>query len=373
MKVWPLAGITAVASLLVLAHWFVYSTWIGFLPPLAPAALTDLRAVFTVCAFSFVAATMLSFQSAARVVNWIYVVAATWLGLFNYLFWAALLTRLVWLVLRLSAPALATGKVYLIVGLVPVAAAVLVSLYGILNARIVRVREHAVTLAGLPAAWRGRRALLMSDIHLGHVNGVGFARRLVRMANQLKPDVIFLPGDLFDGGRIHVEQMLEPFRALHAPLGKFFSSGNHDEFGDMDHYTRAIEQVGICVLRNQAVDVEGLRILGVDYGDSVSPVRMQALLQTLVPDPAEASVLLNHVPSRLPISAAAGISLHLSGHTHGGQFAPFTWITRRIFGPYTHGLTHFGAMTVYTSTGAGAWGPPMRVGTQSEIVVLRFV
>jgi hypothetical protein len=78
------------------------------------------------------------------------------------------------------------------------------------------------------------------------------------------------------------------------------------------------------------------------------------------------------MPSRLPIVERAGVSLQLSGHTHGGQFAPFNWFTRRVFGKFTHGMNRFGALQVYTSTGAGTWGPPMRVGTHPEIVLLTF-
>ena len=84
------------------------------------------------------------------------------------------------------------------------------------------------------------------------------------------------------------------------------------------------------------------------------------------------SILLQHVPNRLPIVEQAGVGLLVSGHTHGGQFFPFTWITRRAFGEFTHGLHRFGGLQVYTSTGAGTWGPPMRVGTHSEMVLLTF-
>jgi hypothetical protein len=83
-------------------------------------------------------------------------------------------------------------------------------------------------------------------------------------------------------------------------------------------------------------------------------------------------ILLNHAPTRLPIVEQAGFSLQLSGHTHGGQFLPYTWITRRIYGRFTRGLHRFGSLQVYTSTGAGTWGPPMRVGTRPEIVLLDF-
>ena len=78
------------------------------------------------------------------------------------------------------------------------------------------------------------------------------------------------------------------------------------------------------------------------------------------------------MPSRLPIEERAGVSLQLPGHTHGGQLAPFNWMTRRIFGRFTYGLQRFGELQVYTSTGAGTWGPPMRVGTEPEIVLLTF-
>ena len=83
-------------------------------------------------------------------------------------------------------------------------------------------------------------------------------------------------------------------------------------------------------------------------------------------------ILLNHVPNRLPIVEEAGVSLQLSGHTHGGQLFPFTWLIRRIFGKFTHGLHSFGGLQVLTSYGAGTWGPPMRVGTRPELVLLTF-
>ena len=81
---------------------------------------------------------------------------------------------------------------------------------------------------------------------------------------------------------------------------------------------------------------------------------------------------MSHAPHRLEIPERAGISLQLSGHTHHGQMIPFTWIVDRIFGPFAYGLHRFGNMMVYTSCGAGTWGPPMRVGPDPEIVVLRF-
>jgi len=128
--------------------------------------------------------------------------------------------------------------------------------------------------------------------------------------------------------------------------------------------------VGIRVLSNEKITVDGLDIVGVGYRDAGYPIRLRALLESL--GQGRTSILLNHVPNRLPIVEQAGISLQLSGHTHGGQIFPFTWLTRRAFGKFTYGLQRFGALQVYTSSGAGTWGPPMRVGSSSEVTLLTF-
>ena len=86
-------------------------------------------------------------------------------------------------------------------------------------------------------------------------------------------------------------------------------------------------------------------------------------LQAAQIDRNRASILISHEPRHLAAAEAEGISLQVSGHTHGGQFIPWKWIASRIFGPFVHGLQRFGQMMVYTSYGAGTWGPPLRVET----------
>ena len=371
MRLWPLAAVTAVQLFLALTHGFIYWTWISFWNPLPELALLLLRVGLTVLAFSFAATTLASFRSTSRIVAWFYTVAATWLGFLNFLFWAACASWIVWLVMRLAAPSAAV-QLRADLCCIFTAAAVLAGLWGLVNARWIRVRRVMVRLEHLPAQWRGRKALLISDLHLGAVNGRSFAERIVRMARALEPDIVFIPGDLFDGGKVRTEDVLAPFSALRPVHGIYFSSGNHDEFGEMPLFAAAMQKVGIRVLANEAVRVDGLAVIGVSYHDSGSPVRFRTVLQALRPAPREAAVLLNHVPTRLPIAEETGIALQLSGHTHAGQIFPFTWLTRRVFGHFTSGLHHYGSMAVYTSTGAGSWGPPMRVGSQSEMVLLNF-
>jgi uncharacterized protein len=372
LKTWPVFGIFVIQVILLLAHWYLFHTWIEFWDPPSANEVLALRIVLLVLAFSFVFAALLSFKFSNLTVTIIYKCAAIWLGFLNYLFVSACISWVawyVWALAKLSAdPAAARPLIAITFGAIAVATGV----YGMLNARGIRTRRISVMLPGLPENWLGRRAVLMSDIHLGHVNGEGFSRRVVAMVQRLKPDVVFIPGDLFDGTEVDLDHLVAPFKRLDAQFGTFFTTGNHEEFGGTAEKVRAVSRAGMRVLQSEKITIDGLHIAGVPWGDSLSPIRLQTVLEKMQLNPNEASILLNHMPSRLPIVERAGVSLMLSGHTHGGQVFPFTWMTRRIFGRFTYGLHRFGALQVYTSMGAGTWGPPMRVGTHPEIVLIEF-
>ncbi len=368
MKVWLVVGIALIQGVLLAAHWFLYRTWIDFWGSPGPMAALALRTALMLLACSFIAAALLGFYFSNWLVRLLYRVASVWLGLLNFFFWAACLC---WL----------TGGAMALVGwraekpllaCVFFTLALATGLYGLLNARLIRIRRIPVQIPGLPASWRGRTALVVSDLHLGHMNGRGFSRRVVRLAARLKPEIVFIPGDLFDGGKADAGALAEPFKNLAPPFGIYFSTGNHDEFGDAAHYAEVLGRTGIRVLANERVTVDGLHILGVNYGDSGDPVGLRGTLERLRPAPGQASILLHHAPSGLELAEQTGIGLQISGHTHGGQLFPFTWLTRRVFGKFTYGLQRYGALQVYTSSGAGTWGPPMRVGTCPEIILIRF-
>jgi predicted MPP superfamily phosphohydrolase len=372
LKAWPVLGIAIVQSILLLAHWLLYSTWIDFCVYTGPAFAMWFRVVLLVLACSFVVAALLGFYFNNFFVTALYRIASVWMGFLNYLFFAACLSRLAWWLLELSGLDANAAQHRPLIAWLFLDVAVAVSLYGLLNARRVRVRQFAIRLGNLPQAWRGRRALVISDLHLGHVNGAGFSKRIVALAARLQPDVIFIAGDFFDGVKADPERLAAPFKQISPPFGIYFSTGNHDEFGDTAGFLAALKNAGIRVLANEKVLVDGLQILGVRYHDTTFPIRMRPILEGLQIDRSVASILLNHVPNRLPIVEEAGVSLQLSGHTHGGQIAPFTWLTQRVFGKFTHGLHSFGSLQVYTSYGVGTWGPPLRVGTTPEVVLLQF-
>lgn len=372
MKAWPILGILIVQTLLCLAHWFLYCTWIDFWFPMSPQALGAFRVVVIVLSASFVVAALLGFRFTNFLVALIYQLASIWLGLLNYLFFGACLAWLADIALRLALPGQAHLQARPYIAATLVAAAVVTTVYGIFNARLIRIRRINVSLKNLPAAWHNRVALVFSDIHLGNINGVRFARRISNLAKQLQPDIIFIPGDLFDGTRAEPSIIAAPFFSMKPPLGVFFVAGNHEEFGGSTHYTEALRPGGFNVLENSSVDVDGVKIIGTPYSAAVHPMIHRHFLMGLHLAPDQPSILLQHVPHRLPVVEQAGVSLMLSGHTHSGQIFPFSWITRRAFGKFTYGLQQFGELQVYTSSGAGTWGPPMRVGTIPELVLITF-
>jgi hypothetical protein len=125
-------------------------------------------------------------------------------------------------------------------------------------------------------------------------------------------------------------------------------------------------------LDNERVEVRGLQLVGVHDMETHDPQAFRAILEKVGLKPGVASVLLAHRPSNLSVPEKAGFSLQLSGHTHGGQFWPWTLVVQRVHGRFAYGLNHFGRMQIFTSSGAGTWGPPFRLGTRSEIVLLRL-
>lgn len=370
MKVWPVLGIILIQAILCLAHWFLFVTAVAFWP-LGATAQNGLALALAVLSVSFVATVLAGYRFSNALVELFYTAASTWLGVLNFLFWAACLCWLAALPIHIFAhSAEPQARIWIADSLL--ALALLLSLYGILNARRIRERRLTIALPNLPPGWRGRTALLISDLHLGHINREGFAQRIAGIARRLNPEVIFIAGDFYDGSKADPARLAAPICALRPPLGIYFCGGNHEEFGDEDAYLSALRQGGIHVLHNELTEVDGVQLGGVCYSDTTHLLRMRAILEKMRVDPGRAGILLNHVPNRLPLVEQAGFNLQLSGHTHGGQIFPFTWFTHRAFGKFTRGLHSFGSLQVLTSTGVGTWGPPMRIGTAPEMILITF-
>ena len=360
--------IAMIQSVLCLTHLLLYETWTFSPIGNDTAGASWIKLVLGFLSVSFIAASLLAFRYTNAALRAFYRAAAVWVGLLTFLFVGAVSSWIIFGVARLSGVDVDFHRtVELLFG-----AAAVTGLYGVFNASWTRITRTTVRLANLPAAWRGRRAALISDLHLGHVRNGSFLRRMVVKILKEEPDAIFIAGDLYDGTAIDARRAAEPLSDLVAPHGVYFVAGNHEQFGDDSKYLRAIAAAGVRVLSNEKVEVDGLQIIGVPYRNAAHDGHFASVLRGIRLDQDRASILVTHAPDHPEIAEAAGVSLQLSGHTHLGQFIPWSWIVRRIYRQFVYGLSRIGKMQVFTSSGAGTWGPPLRLGSNPEIVVLEF-
>jgi len=358
--------VVVIQTVLFLTHLLLYETW-SFSAGAAERAFW-IKLIVSVLSVSFVSASILAFRYTNPVLRLFYRAAAIWLGLLTFLFLAALFS---WAILGIATIAGLHLNFHRLVdwlfGLASVA-----GLAGVVNASWTRVTRTTVRLANLPDAWRGRKAALISDLHLGHVRNGSFLRRMVALILSEAPDAIFIAGDLYDGTAIDAERAAEPLNQLTAPHGVYFVAGNHEQFGDDSRYLKAVEAAGVRVLNSEKVEADGLQIVGVPYRNATRREHLESALKSVRLDRERASILLVHAPDHPAIAEAAGVSLQLSGHTHLGQFVPWSWFARKIYRQFVYGLSRIGKMQVFTSSGAGTWGPPLRLGSNPEIVMLEF-
>jgi hypothetical protein len=361
--------VSIVQSILFLAHWFLYRTLVPFFGVSSPAKLLTLKVVLSLLSVSLVLTSLLAFRYSNLLIQCLYTAAASWLGILYLFILAAILSWVFYGLARLFHLSLDRKiLIEILIGIALVAA-----FYGFINARVTRITRINVQLPHLPTPWNGKTAVWVSDTHLGQVRNYGFARHLATQINDLRPDIVFIGGDLYDGVAVDLDKVISPFSKISAPYGTYFITGNHEEFSDSAPYLQAVRRAGIRVLHNERVELDGLQIIGVDFRESRREEDFRTILQKMGINPHQPSVLLKHTPLHLRVAREQRISLQLSGHTHQGQVFLFRFITSKVYQGYDYGLKWFGDLLVYTSSGAGTWGPPMRLDTKPEIVVIKFI
>ncbi|MEU6082274.1 metallophosphoesterase [Streptomyces sp. NPDC047108] len=242
--------------------------------------------------------------------------------------------------------------------------------YGVLNGPA--VKHVRVPLAKLPRGAHGFRIAVVSDIHLGPVLGRAHCRRIVDTVNRTQPDLIAIVGDLVDGSVSDLRPAAEPLAGLRARHGAYFVTGNHEYFSGAAEWIDHVRELGVHPLENARQELPGFDLAGVndvsaeDLHPSQGPDFERALGDR---DPRRASVLLAHQPVVVHDAVKHGVDLQLSGHTHGGQLWPGNYLAE-LANPTVAGLERYGDTQLYVTRGAGAWGPPVRVGAESDITVV---
>jgi uncharacterized protein len=378
---------TIMVTLVGGAHYYVWSRLVR--DPALPAALTRGLTYALVFLFIAIPGTLFlrrsAFGGAVEPLVWL---AMTWLGLLLFLVLAlgvADLGRGVWELGRSlsDSPPLDPERRQAVARIVAGAAALVGASLGLWSVRSalsrVRLRRVEITLARLPKALSGTRIVQLSDVHVGPTIHRDFIETIVARSNALNPDLVAITGDLVDGTVEDLAEHVAPLAKLRAKYGVYFVTGNHEYYSGAEEWCTELRRLGIRVLRNERVsigtDSASFDLAGTDdhsakrFGGGHGEDLPKALAGR---DPERELVLLAHQPKTILQARDYGVGLQLSGHTHGGQIWPWTYLVR-LQQPVVAGLAQFGKSLVYVSSGTGYWGPPMRLGAPAEITELVLV
>lgn len=357
-------------ALLIVVHLAVYAT----LAAAFGIGSSWLTAIFILLALTFVSASVLSHFYKGPIIDRYYIFAAYWFGLVHFLFGGAVIFYFTLTIFYARgiyvSPALVGGIAF--------GACFLIHLYGTWNSQRPRITAIKIPFSAIPGFradfWKGKKLIFVSDLQLGNIYREAFTARVVKKIKAVHPYAVFIGGDLYDGVLCDEEKLIAPLRDLHPVGGIYFITGNHEYYlPDVPRALTAIRAAGVTVLDDKKTDLGGIDIIGVDYRSTHKKEDFKKVLNAIGIDHTKPSILLKHEPSDLGVAEAAGISLQLSGHTHSGQIFPLMIFTRQIYKGFDYGLKRLGAMQVFTSSGAGTWGPPLRLGTKSEIVEIELV
>lgn len=224
------------------------------------------------------------------------------------------------------------------------------------------------------------KVVQISDLHVGPIIKYKYVTKVVEDILELKPDLIAITGDLGDGQAKLLKADLEPLRQLSEKHPTYFVPGNHEVYWNLDSWLQAAKNLGFRVLFNKGqvhLSQPPLWIGGVPDIATQNLSRPNEILSasnpqlTISADSSFYQVLLAHQPKSYLAAEQAGFDLMLCGHTHNGQYFPFNFFVG-FFNPYVKGLNQFKNMLIYVNSGTGFWGPPLRLGTRSEITVIEI-
>jgi predicted MPP superfamily phosphohydrolase len=244
----------------------------------------------------------------------------------------------------------------------------LLIIYSAINAQSIQVKHINIPIKNL---LQNTTIVHLSDLHIGTINDSLYLGKIIKKVNNANPDAVLITGDVFDGsGPIHPETLL-PFESIHAKT--FFSIGNHEVYEGLDNVRNTLKDLSLNLLEDTLIVYKNLQIIAINDPEDRwnEPKTFEQKLAGLTIQNDKPALLMYHQPKNWDIAQKFNIDLQLSGHTHNGQIFPFT-ILAKIFFPKVYGLYEKNGKYLYTSSGAGTWGPPMRLGSRNEIVVIHL-
>jgi predicted MPP superfamily phosphohydrolase len=317
----------------------------------------------------FIAGTLISFLAHHPACKIFFILLGFWITILLYLLMSVAILDLINLLFKITPS---------VRGVTALTLTFLLIIYGTLNAFSIKVKEISISIAGLT---KEIKAVHISDVHLGNVWGKKRLEKIVDKIIEINPDVVFNTGDMFDNKelRYNNSELLQPLKKLSAP--HYFVYGNHDEMAGVESVIKRMKAAGIIVLQNEIAQFGELQIIGLnnmiqdgdgfDIHANKSKETIKGVMEKLPVDINRPAIALHHRPCGMEYLNAKKVDLLLSGHTHAGQLFPFTLITKAMY-HYNKGLYHYNDLNVFVTPGLGTAFMPVRIGTNSEITVIKL-
>lgn len=283
----------------------------------------------------------------------LYGTLASWMGIVLLLFAMLLLFEILNLFFKIpTKPS---------VSIILITTAIL-TLYAVINAFSVKIKEITVPIKNLKTEITIAQ---LTDLHVGTIHNSHFLNKIVSQVNVAKPDFTVITGDLVDGsGPLRFESYVQ-LNALQMPV--YFVPGNHENYENLDKVFNVLQGLHLKILQNEKIETHDLQLIGINFSEN----RNDMTLDKIAINPNLPSILLAHNPNMIKKAAQKGIDLQLAGHTHNGQIVPFNLIVK-MFYPRIKGLYDYNGSKLYVSPGTGTWGPPMRLGSNNEITLIKL-
>jgi len=345
-------------------HFFVYKSLVRALLQDAATWRRIIHWLFWISGLSFPVAMLLTRTLNIYLLNYY---AFVWMGVISISFIVFLVQRILALIFHMHVRSLAVGAL-VVIGII--------SVISLINGlQFPTVKRISIPLKNLPPQLSGFSIVQLSDIHLETYSSKKRLARIVDRVNALKPDLVVITGDLIDGNLCDDPSFCKHLKDLNAPHGVFAITGNHEFYAGLDIFIEMARRSNIKILRNKSVTVAGaLQIIGLDDPDGrrfgPGGPGLDELIKTC--DQGKPIILLYHRPHGFDEAADKGVDLQLSGHTHAGQIPPMDLLVWLIY-KYPCGLYKRGDSYIYTTSGTGLWGPPMRFLSRNEIVCFNLV
>ena len=233
-------------------------------------------------------------------------------------------------------------------------------------------REVHVPVKNLPAKLYGFKIVQMSDLHLTRFHSVKWLKRVIKVSNGTHPDLVVITGDLIDDSKEGLYDQIKVLKKIKSKYGVYVIPGNHEHYVGIDEFHKTAEAAGMKVLLNEGVTVAGIDLVGIDDVEGKSYPSYSTLLNSMLGtgngNGKNPKILLSHRPHSFDAAVAAGFDLALAGHTHAGQIPPISLLVG-FNTDYPYGIYRKNGTTLYTTSGTATWGPPMRLGSRSEVVI----